>query len=260
MNEAAAPARRHRVASVGKAMRLLQAFTPLTTTLSVRELAELTGVPRSTVHALCVTLEDAGMLEQTSSNGYRLGWSVVGLGGQVIDRVGMVDVADQVLQEIHRREGCEVHLAQLVGSWVVYLDRASGVIRAPMNNRIGLRAPAHITGCGRAALSMLDPADAIKRVEEASHSERQEVPDRNVLRRDLTSVRQQGYVVNTSFQTGRLSVAAPVLDHAGQPVGGVSVAGPKGLFDSRAAYATAREIVRAASTISRRLSERELER
>ena len=40
------------VESVAKAARVLQAFTPLVTSLSLRQLADRTGIPRSTAHAI----------------------------------------------------------------------------------------------------------------------------------------------------------------------------------------------------------------
>ena len=44
---------------------------------------------------------------------------------------------------------------------MVYLDRASGPVRAPMRNRVGLRAPAHLTGCGKAALALLPAGEYV---------------------------------------------------------------------------------------------------
>ncbi|HEV2894806.1 MAG TPA: helix-turn-helix domain-containing protein, partial [Actinomycetota bacterium] len=79
-----------RVGSVAKAARVLQAFTPLVASLSVRQMAERTGIPRSTAHAICLTLCDAGLLEEGTGRGYRLGPALVGLGGQVIERTGLV--------------------------------------------------------------------------------------------------------------------------------------------------------------------------
>src|SRR3712207_6689293 len=103
-------------------MRVLHAFTPLTPVLSLRQLSERTAIPRSTVHALCSTLVESGMLEEVPARGYRLGESLLDLGGQVIDRTGLVDAADGVLERVRRREGTEAHLGQLVGGWIVYLD------------------------------------------------------------------------------------------------------------------------------------------
>lgn len=242
-----------RVGAVAKAARVLEAFTPLVTSLSVRQVAERTGIPRSTAHALCLTLCDAGLLEEADGRGYRLGPALVGLGGQVIERTGLVGAAEGVLGRLAPTDGLEIHLGQLVGGWVVYLDRASGPVRAPMHNRVGLRAPAHLTGCGKAALAMLPPAEVAARVEEVCAAESRRPPDLAALTRELARARRAGFVVSDTFQPGRTSVAAPVLDPAGRPAGGISVAGPTPLLAGRRDRIRD-QVVAAAATISRRLA------
>ena len=243
-----------RVGAVAKAARVLEAFTPLVTSLSVRQVAERTGIPRSTAHALCLTLCDAGLLEETGGRGYRLGPALVGLGGQVIERTGLVGAAEGVLGRLAPTDGLEIHLGQLVGGWVVYLERASGPVRAPMHNRVGLRAPAHLTGCGKAALAMLPPAEVAARVEEVCAAESRRPPDLAALTRELARARRAGFVVSDTFQPGRTSVAAPVLDPAGRPAGGISVAGPTPLLAGRRRDRIRDQVVAAAATISRRLA------
>lgn len=246
------------VASVGKAMAVLQSFTALAPVLSLRQLSARTGIPRSTVHGLCRALTEAGMLEPVPARGYQLGPALVGLGGQVIERTGLVDAAEGVLERVVRRGGTEAHLGQLVGGWIVYLDRASGVIRAPMNNRVGLRALAHETGCGRAALACLSPEAAEAVVEQACRSERTRPPAPEALLASLDEVRARGYALGGRFQPGRLSIAAAVVDPAGVPVGAVSIAGPADLFRDRAVlHETAREVIAVAATIGQRLPRRE---
>jgi DNA-binding IclR family transcriptional regulator len=241
-----------RVGSVAKAARVLQAFTPLVTSLSVRQVAERTGIPRSTAHALCVTLCDAGLLEE-AGRGYRLGPALVGLGGQVIERTGLVDAAEGVLGRLAPGDGLEIHLGQLVGGWVVYLDRASGPVRAPMHNRVGLRAPAHLTGCGKAALALLPPAEVAARVETVCAAESRHLPDLAALARELDRARRAGFVVSDTFQPGRTSVAAPIPDPAGQPAGGISVAGPTPLLAARLDRIRD-QVVAAAGLIGQRLA------
>ena len=243
-----------RVGAVAKAARVLEAFTPLVTSLSVRQVAERTGIPRSTAHALCLTLCDAGLLEEAGGRGYRLGPALVGLGGQVIERTGLVGAAAGVLGRRAPTDGLEIHLGQLVGGWVVYLDRASGPVRAPMHNRVGLRAPAHLTGCGKAALAMLPAPEVAARVEEVCVAESRRPPDLAALTRELARARRAGFVVSDTFQPGRNSVAAPVLDPAGPPAGGISVAGPTPLLAGRRRDRIRDQVVAAAATISRRLA------
>lgn len=244
---------------MAKAAEVLRSFTALTPVLSLRRLAERTGIPRSTVHGLCVALEEAGLLEQVPGRGYRLGPALVELGGQVIQRTGLVEAADGIMERVPRPDGTEAHLGQLVDGWIVYLDRAAGVIRAPMNNRVGLRTPAVSTGCGRAALSLLDPADARIRVANAARAERRPAPgpdELTALDSDLRQARELGYVVSTSFQPGRLSVASPVAALDGTSVGGVSIAGPIELFSRRVLHRTTTDVVAAAKRIGERLPPR----
>jgi DNA-binding IclR family transcriptional regulator len=243
-----------RVAAVAKAARVLQAFTPLVTSLTVRQLAERTGIPRSTAHALCLTLCDAGLLEEVAGRGYRLGPALVGLGGQVIERTGLVDAAEGVLERLASGDGLETHLGQLVGGWVVYLDRSSGPVRAKMHNRVGLRAPAHLTGCGKAALALLPAAEVAARVQAVCAAESRRPPDLAALAGELTAARRAGFVVSGTFQPGRTSVAAPIPDPAGLPAGGISVAGPTPLLAGRRLDRIRDQVVAAAALVSRRLA------
>jgi DNA-binding IclR family transcriptional regulator len=243
-----------RVGAVAKAASVLQAFTPLHSSLSLRQLAERTGIPRSTAHALCVTLCDAGLLENVGGRGYRLGPALVGLGGQVIERTGLVDAAEGVLERLAPGDGLETHLGQLVGGWVVYLDRASGPVRAPMHNRVGLRAPAHLTGCGKAALALLPPAEAAARVEAVCAAESRHLPDLASLAQELAAARRVGFVVSDTFQPGRTSVAAPLPDPTGVPAGGVSVAGPTPLLAGSRLDRIRDQVLAAAAVITSRLA------
>src|SRR4051812_11745432 len=242
------PTREGRVHSVAKATAILGTFTPLVRVLSLRQIVRRTGIPRSTAHGLCVTLCDAGLLEGVPHRGYQLGPALIALGGQVIDRSGLVEAADGVLERAAHRDGTEAHLGQLVRGWTVYLERRAGAHRAPMNNRVGMRAPAHRTGCGKAALSLLEPAEAAARVRETCATDRLALPDLAELGRELAAARGRGYVVSGEFQPGRFSVAAPV-HRRGTVMGAVSVAGATHLFGGPALARTATEVVAAAARI-----------
>lgn len=255
MNTAGTPSttRRPAVASVAKAAAVLQAFSPLTTSLTVRQLADRTGIPRSTVHALCSTLCDAGLLENLSGHGYQLGATLVTLGGHVIDRTGLVSAAERPLAELRLVAGYELHLAQLVQSWVVYLDRRTGEGAAPMRNRGSLRALAHRTGCGRAALSMLPEPDRRGRIEDGCRREGVTPPDEDEMRSSLEQAHATGFVVTTDARPGRTSVAAAVLDAREQPIGGVSIAASSETMSESVIRRLAPRVVRLAADISRRL-------
>ena len=255
-SDAAGHPRDGRVSSVAKATSILATFTPLVRVLSLRQLVRRTGIPRSTAHGLCLTLCDAGLLEEVPHRGYQLGPALIALGGQVVDRMGLVDAAEGVLDQVVRHDGTEAHLGQLVGGWTVYLDRRTSRHRAPMNNRVGMRAPAHRTGCGKAALSRLDPDDVGARVRATCAVDGIPEPDLATLDAQLAEARRRGYVVNVDFQPGRASVAAPVIDRQGVVVGGVSVAGATRVLAGPVLVQAAVDVVAAAARISERVGAR----
>ncbi|MEK6438973.1 IclR family transcriptional regulator [Pseudonocardia sp. T1-2H] len=242
------------VASVSKAVSLLRMFTPSASVLSIRQLADRTGIPRSTVHALCATLSAEGLLELVPQAGYRLGPTLLELGGQIVERAGLVEAAEPVMGRLPRIRGMEAHLGQLVGGWVVYLHhRSFDSMRVPMANWVGLRAPAFLTGCGKATLSLLEPKDVEARMRSLSRSEQVRPPDASTLRDELTAAREQGFVVSRTFQQDRTSVAAPVVGPDGVPVGGLSVAGPSSLFTPRLTEQAAHDVKEAARQTGARL-------
>lgn len=244
------------VAAVEKAGGILYLYSPLVTQLSIRQIAERAGIPRSTAHALCTSLCEVGLLEARSGGGYRLGSALVSLGGQVIERIGIVAAAEGVLERLPRRPGHEAHLGQLVDGWIVYLDRSARPPLPPMRNRVGLRAQAHVTGCGKAAMSQLPFDEVAVLVEQACRRDRLPLPDLQDLEAELVHATTEGHVVSTSFQPGRTSIAAPLVDPNGWPVGGVSVAGPSELFTGAGRLRTAELVRDAAAMISARLVDR----
>lgn len=239
---------------MSKSAVLLRAFGPTAEVLSTRALAARTGIPRSTVHVLASTLAAEGLLEAVPGRGWRLGPLLVGLAGQIIERTGLVAAVEGGLGGLRRAAGQEVHVAQLVGGWTVYLHREAGPVRAPMDNRVGLRAPAWRGGCGKAALSRLAPGEVDERVGRLCRDEGLAPPDRAALHDELGAARRAGYVVSSTFQAGRTSVAAAVVDADGRPVGGLSVAGPSSLFTRTVLARCAEDVVAAAARAARQLT------
>ena len=243
------------VAVVDKVARVLRAFSPSASRLSVRQVSERTGIPRSTVHALCSSLTAAGLLEAVPDagvrrGGYRLGPLLLELGGQVIDRSGLVTAFEESAGPLCSGAGQEVHLGQLAGGWTVYLHRRAGDRPVPMHNRVGLRAPAHLTGCGKAVLAHLPWEDVQTRVASWCEATGSAPPDLVGLGEDLRTARATGWLVSRSYQQGRTSVAVPIFDEEGRAVAGLSVAGSGPSFSASQVHRAADDLRAAAARIS----------
>jgi DNA-binding IclR family transcriptional regulator len=240
------------VASVVKACNVLRAFSPTVGVLSVRQVSARADIPRSTAHELCRTLVAEGMLED-SGNGYQLGPLLLELAGQIIERTGLVRATEGILDRLVRAPEQEAHLGQLTQGWVVYLDRNASTCKVPMHNRVGQRAPAHLTGCGKAALSWLPFDKVVAHVEKCCAESSTPPPDLDELEAELIRARQDGFLVSKSFQKDRMSVAAAIFDASGHSVGGVSLAGPATMFTTAVVASARSSVTNAAGLISARL-------
>jgi DNA-binding IclR family transcriptional regulator len=143
-----------------------------------------------------------------------------------------------------------VHLGQLVSSWVVYLNRIESRPRLPMRNRMGLRAPAHLTGCGQAALAALGREKAEELLRLHAGVDDDELDD---VLEDLQRAREAGYAVSGRFQAGVTSVAAALVGPGGAVLGGISVAQPAEVMTAARTARVGAAVVGAAATTSERL-------
>ncbi len=239
-------------ASVLKACKVLRAFSPTVGVLSVRQVAARAQIPRSTAHELCRTLVSEGMLED-SGHGYQLGPLILELAGQIIERTGLVRAAEGILDRLVRAPEQEAHLGQLLQGWIVYVDRNSSARNVAMFNRVGQRAPAHLTGCGKAALCWLPFDKVVGHIKKCCAEGGLRSPNLEELEAELKVGRQNGYIISRSFQKDRMSVAAAILDASGRPLGGVSVAGPATMFSPAVLAAARASVTDSAGLISARI-------
>lgn len=209
------------VKSVAKAARILRCFDSHTSALTVRDIATRTGLPRSTCHAICSTLVAENMLEARSAGGYVLGMEMMVMGGHVVARSGLLDAATPAMNALAASTSGEVQLGQLNDDGcVVYLHRVRSSHGPRTRNWFGLRVPAYATGCGKAALSVVEP----ERARDMALMQGLTVEGAEQLIHDLELVRRTGFVVTTSSRTGSASVAAPIAAPNGRVLGGLSIA------------------------------------
>ena len=208
---------------MAKALVILNAFSSTVPVLSLRQIETRTGIPRATAHALCATLVAHGFLRAEKGRGYQLGPSLLLLGGQVIQRTGLLEAAKDVAKRVALRPGAEAHLGQLVGGWIVFLDRTRNSSTLPKSPPMGARLLATATPCGLAALAELSIEEAVDRVSAAHNSERRTAPPEGVIIERLDIVRRQRFAISESVDRDRWEMGVAIVNPFAQPVGGVSI-------------------------------------
>jgi DNA-binding IclR family transcriptional regulator len=205
---------------------VLEAFDAQSPRLSLAELVERTGLPRSTVHRILEKLVELRWLDHRSGT-YGLGMRSLELGGLAVANNELRDVSTPHLYALHQRTGLVAHLTVLDRRDVVVLDKVGGAVASTVPTRVGSRAPAHATADGKAILAWTD-----SRQVEAMYRER--LPSRtprtltslDLLRQELALVRKRGGVAwdREEAWTGISTVAAP-LRGTGRAIGALSVSG-----------------------------------
>ncbi|MFE8013908.1 IclR family transcriptional regulator [Streptomyces antibioticus] len=124
--------------------------------LTLEQVADRTGLPRSTAHRILDQLVGVRWLEHMTT-GYRLGRRALGLGGREVSHAALRAAAAPTLHQLALRTGLVVHLAVLDETEVYYLDKVGGRSAVDVPSRVGGRAPAHCTALGKAMLAWLAP-------------------------------------------------------------------------------------------------------
>jgi DNA-binding IclR family transcriptional regulator len=212
-----------------KALRLLQAVAENRTGLTLGECSQLTGLPKPTAYRVLGPLVDAGLLRLDASGLYRLGTQCLVLGTAFLEGLDLREEARDVLSELVERTGETCHLGVLDGTRIVYIEKVESTHAVRMHSRVGSTSPAHSTGLGKAMLAFAGE-QAVEAVISAGLASRtpRTISERVRFRAEMEAVRRRGYAVdNVENEDGIRCVGAPVRDHTGAVIAGISVSGPQ---------------------------------
>jgi DNA-binding IclR family transcriptional regulator len=210
------------VQSLDRALSLLDLVSFSDHELSLGEISVRSGLAKSTAHRLLRTLELRGFVARNPTSGsYRPGLkNFRGFhGGPLVHRA---------LSELAERSGETANLGALVGSMVLYVDRADSPQALRWQLGVGERVPAHCSGLGKAILGNVH-GEAVERVlpEHLEALTPNTITDRRAFLAHLAEVRRRGYALDDEeFMQGVRCVAVPIMGPGGEAVAAVSISGP----------------------------------
>lgn len=206
------------IQSVSKAMRLLDILAESSSAMSLAEISQKTGWPKSTVHGLLATMRESSVVAQDEDGRYRLGIRLFEYGCILSSSWTIVDRAKPFLQHISYETGDAVFLSILDRGEVITLDRANNRSGLWISAEMGCRLPIHCTSQGKLFLAYMpeeERTELLQRTVMSPYTDRSITTERE-LREELSKIRQQGYATELGeYKTGTRSVAAPIFDEAG---------------------------------------------
>jgi DNA-binding IclR family transcriptional regulator len=199
--------------------------------VTLDELAELTGSPKSSVHRALATLRRAGLAEQDRDGRYRFGMEALRIAFAYYEGLDQRLLMQPALDTLAERFGETAHYAHLDGGEVVYVAKVmrhdhDGV---RLGSRVGGRNPAHCTGVGKLLLAFTLPSEDAVATYASAHPLVARTAATLVtpaaLHADLEGVRARGYSIDREEnEAGVGCVAMPVYVGPGsEPSGAVSV-------------------------------------
>jgi DNA-binding IclR family transcriptional regulator len=245
------------VPAVARAIRVLDAVAAAEKPLSLSRLQEALSLPKSTLHGLCATLVQGGLLRRSPDGTYQLGLRVMDLAHAFVARTELAVDFAEAWEALAVLPDETFILSVLDGADVVYVACRNGRKPLGLNFRIGMRLPAACTASGKSMLSTIakDDVSALLRAAGFRRLTRASVRSLAMLHRQLDEVRRRGFAMDDEeTRNGMLCFGAPVFDaHGAAAIAGVAVSLLKAEASSTRRVAAADAVVRFAAMLSKRL-------
>jgi PcaR/PcaU/PobR family beta-ketoadipate pathway transcriptional regulator len=249
------------IQSVARAMSILELFSDKRPSLSISEVADLTGLNRATCYRFCQTFRQLGYLEELPDRRFRPGLKAVSLAHSALSSRELPELALPYLERLRADINETVNMGLLDDTEVVYVARVLSDHLISLRLYVGSRLPAYAASLGRAMLAFMPEDEAMDIIDRSelvaitSHT----ISDRKRLLTELRKIRKQGYAFNNQeIANGLRGVAAPVLTDDGRPIAAINVSiphplkGPEEIEEVLApkVISTAREIGALASKVT----------
>ena len=213
--------------TVGKALSVLDAVASFGRPVRFGELLSDSPYPKATLYRLVQVLTKQSMLtydpdRQTYAPGLRL----VRLAHAAWQSASLAPIARPYLEALSAEVGETIHLAQLDGGQVLYIDKINARDPLQMYSQAGKVAPAYCTGVGKAMIAFLpeEQLEPILRQQSYHPFTAHTLSDQESLRAELVQIAKRGHAYDREeHEPGIICVSVPILTRAGRILGAVSV-------------------------------------
>ena len=203
---------------LSRAVRIVEAFGPGDTSLTVTEIARRSGLHIATASRLVEELSTFGWLERDEDRKVRIGvrmWEAV---SRASPTLGLREAAMPVMEDLHAIIGQHIQLGVMEGDDVLFVERLTAPGAVVNYTRVAGRLPLHASSSGLLLLAHAPPAQQERIIAQTLKVfTKWTISTPSQLRAALAEVRQQGY----AFLAGHIhpdatGIAVPVRNPAGK--------------------------------------------
>jgi len=222
-----------KVKSLYKALNLLNYFNEKKLEYGISELAQLSGMQKSSIHNIIATMAKCGFIHKNpKTNKYSLGLKLLELSHLLSNDDNSWQIIRTQMTNIAEKTGETVFFATLYGTQIIYREAAFPLHSLSVRGIKGVIAPMYCTGIGKAILAFQDTS-FVQWVIEAGFTSftPNTITDPEKLLQELDLIRKRGYAVdNMEHEYGIACVGVPIRNEEDILIGAMSISGPSPRF------------------------------
>jgi DNA-binding IclR family transcriptional regulator len=241
--------------AIDRAAELLVRVVESGTPLGVGELAERSGLPKSTTSRLVGALERQGLLQREGQRGrFRPGPVLLRFAHRA--DATLLQLAEPALERLANESGETINLGVPTPTGVEHLAQRDSRHYVGVGNWVGRRVPLHATANGKIFLAW----DAVPIPDELEPLTPRTITDRGALLQDLARARARAYATtHDELEEGLSALAAPVFGPGRDAIAALSISGPSTRLTRERIEALAPILLAEARAFSARLGSTDLE-
>lgn len=224
--------------------------------LTFQEIIDLSNMPKTSVYRMLLSLEDMEFLEKGTDTKYRLGLIFLRFGSLVSARLDLRRIAYPVMKDLHEDTEEAINLIVRRNDTAVYIEKIDTKQKVRLYTEVGRTSPLYAGACSRIILSHL-PEDDIQLYLDRTHLKQLAlgtITDKQVLNKTIKQAQIDGYTISHSeLENHTASIAAPIFNHDGAIVAGLSIAGIDVNYQGEDSQTLANKVIKAAEKISEML-------
>jgi DNA-binding IclR family transcriptional regulator len=223
--------RRKKGSAIERTLAILEAVAVAPRPRAASDVAAALGVPKPTVHRICLMLEREGFLRrEPDAKRFTVGPRLTHLAQGGLRAAARLGARHAILEGLSReiRETC--NLGVMDDRSVVYIDRVEADWPLRLHFEAGSRVDPHCTAMGKLFLAFL-PEGERKHLLDVLPLNRytpKTITRRAALERELARIRRLGHSTDDEeFLLGVVCVAVPVRGPAGEVIAAVALQAPR---------------------------------
>ncbi|WP_066301221.1 IclR family transcriptional regulator [Bacillus sp. FJAT-29937] len=224
--------------------------------LSFQEIINLSGIPKTSVYRMLLSLEEMGFLEKGRDAKYRLGLLFLKFGHLVSARLDLRQIAYPLMNDLHNDVKEAINLIVKEGNEAIYIEKIDTKQKVRLYTAIGRKSPLYAGACSRSILSFLPDSDIQEYLDsiELKSFALGTITDKERLYESIKQARINGFTISHSeLENYTSAVAVPIFNHKGEVIAGISIAGIEANYQDGNIEYFANKAKKVAEEISMRL-------